>query len=391
MSPTGGRPRRVVVAPDTFKGSLSAADVTASLAEGLRAVVPDVDVVAVPVADGGDGTLEAVLAAGYRRVGARVPGPTGEPLDAALAVRGTTAVVEMALASGLSVLPGGRLEPTGATSRGTGGLVRAALDAGCTEVVLGVGGSACTDGGAGLLEGLGATLRDRSGRTLPPGGAALADLARVDLDGLDARLRGVRLVLASDVDNPLLGPDGAAAVYGPQKGAAPDDVARLDAALARWVEVLDGALPSGAREVADRPGAGAAGGVGFAAMAVLGARQRPGADVVLGLADLDGHLRGADLVVTGEGSLDGQTLSGKAPLAVARRAAAARVPCVAVAGRCLLSAGELGGAGFAAAYALTDLEPDEEVCRARAADLLRRLGQRVARDRLVPGDERPTG
>ena len=375
----------VVVAPDTFKGSLSAAEVTSAVVDGLRAVVPDVEVRAVPVADGGDGTLEAVLAAGYRRVGVRVTGPTGEPLDAAYAVRDGTAVVEMALASGLTVLPGGRLAPLSATSRGTGELVGAALDAGCREVVLGVGGSACTDGGAGLLEGLGVALSDAGGRAVRAGGAALADVVAVDVGGLHPRVRECRVVLASDVDNPLLGDDGAAAVYGPQKGATRQDVDRLEVALTHWVEVLEGALRHDVAEVARRPGAGAAGGVGFAALAVLGAEQRPGADVLLDLADLGSHLRGADLVVTGEGSLDAQTLSGKAPAAVAARAVAAGVPCVAVVGRCVLGPPELERAGVRAAYALTDLEPDEERSVARADELLRRLGERVAREWVVPG------
>src|SRR3954454_936981 len=229
---------RVVVAPDKFKGSLGAAEVAARVAAGLRGVVPDVDVREIPVADGGEGTLDAAEAAGFRRVPVRVAGPTGEPLESALAVRGTTAVVEMAAASGLAVLPGGRPAPLAATSLGTGQLVRAALDLGCREVVLGIGGSASTDGGAGLLVGLGARLLDADGAELPLGGGALDRLERVDLRGLDGRLTDVRLVLATDVDNPLLGPHGAAAVYGSQKGATPADVEVLEAGLTRWVAAL---------------------------------------------------------------------------------------------------------------------------------------------------------
>jgi glycerate kinase len=373
---------RVLVAPDKFKGSATAPEVAARVAAGLRAAAPGVDVRGIPVADGGEGTLDAAEAAGFRRVGVQVAGPTGEPLDAALAIREGTAVVEMAAASGLAVLPGGRRAPLGATSLGTGQLVRAALELGCTTVVLGVGGSACTDGGAGLLTGLGARLLDADDAGLPHGGGALVRLHRVDLTGLDPRLGQVRVVLASDVDNPLLGPDGAAAVYGPQKGASADDVAALEAGLARWRDALGAALGTEAWTAADQPGAGAAGGVGYACLAALGAQRRRGIDVVLELTAFAELLPGADLVVTGEGSLDAQTLQGKAPAGVAAAARAAGIPVVAVTGRCLLGADELHAAGIGAAYALTDLEADPQRCMAEAGPLLERLAARIARDRL---------
>ncbi|MCV2487742.1 glycerate kinase [Geodermatophilus sp. YIM 151500] len=381
---------RVVVAPDKFKGSLGAADVAARVAAGLRSVAPGTDVRQIPVADGGEGTLAAAEAAGFRRVPVRVTGPTGRPLDSALAVRDRTAVVEMAAASGLAVLPGGRRAPLEASSLGTGELVRAALDRGCTEVVLGIGGSACTDGGAGLLVGLGARLLDADGVPLPPGGGALARLARVELDGLDARLRGTRVVLATDVDNPLLGERGAAAVYGPQKGATAADVAVLEAGLRRWVDALGAVLGPVAAEAAERPGAGAAGGLGHACLAVLGAVRRPGIEVVLDLTTFADLLPGAVLVVTGEGSLDAQTLHGKAPAGVAAAARAAGVPVVAVAGRCLLDAAALRAAGIDAAYALTDLESDVGRCMQHAGPLLERLGARIARDRGLGAPDRPT-
>ncbi|WP_448613279.1 glycerate kinase [Modestobacter sp. URMC 112] len=373
---------RVIIAPDKFKGSLSAAEVAAAVAAGLAEAAPSATVAQVPVADGGEGTLAAALTAGFRRVPVRVAGPTGAPLESALAVRGRTAVVELATASGLAVLPDGEPAPLTATSLGTGQLVRAALDLGCTELVLGVGGSACTDGGAGLLAGLGARLTDATGRALPPGGAALRDLDRVDLTGLDPRLRSVRVVLATDVDNPLLGPTGAAAVYGPQKGASPHDVPVLEAGLARWAAALGDVLGPRAADAAGRPGAGSAGGVGFACLAALDAHRRPGIDVVLDLVGFAGHLAGADLVVTGEGSLDASTLHGKAPAGVARRARAAGVPVVAVAGRCLLDDDDLRRAGFRAAHALTDLA-DPDRCMREAGPLLRRLAARIAHDSLL--------
>jgi glycerate kinase len=375
----------VVVAPDKFKGSLTAASVAEHLAAGLRAAVPGVRVDEVPVADGGEGTVEAAVAAGYRRVPVTVAGPTGTPLTADLAVLGDTAVVELATASGLAVLPGGAADPLNATSLGTGELVRAALDAGARTVVLAVGGSACTDGGAGLLVGLGARLLDAEGAPLPPGGAALRALGRVDLSGLDPRLAATTVLLAADVDNPLLGPRGAAAVYGPQKGASADEVALLEAGLARWRGVLGQALGPASDGAAERAGAGAAGGVGYAALAALGARRRRGVEVVLELTGLVDRLAGADLVITGEGSLDAQTLHGKAPMGVAAAARRAGVPAVAVAGRCLLTSAELTGSGLAAAYPLSDLEADPARSMANAGPLLRELAARIAHEWLPSG------
>ncbi|WP_022890283.1 allantoinase AllB [Agromyces italicus] len=370
---------RIVVAPDKFKGSLTAPEVAQRVAAGLRSVDPGFEIVTVPVADGGEGTLDAAVAAGFELRTAKVTGPTGAPVEAAFAVRGTQAVIEMARASGLDLLPGGRPDPLGASSRGTGELVRAALDAGCRELVLGIGGSASSDGGAGLLQGLGARLTDASGAQLPGGGGALSGIAEIDLSGLDPRLAAAQIVLASDVDNPLLGADGAAAVFGPQKGASAADVAALDAALARFVEVLDGVLP-GAGEAAVEPGAGAAGGVGFAAIAVLGAVRRPGIDVVLEFTGLAGLLVGADAVVTGEGSLDAQSLMGKTPVGVARAAAAAGVPAYAVSGRSELGIDELSAAGFAWSRSLAELEPDAARSIAGAGELLERLAAELGRE-----------
>ncbi|MFI5590930.1 glycerate kinase [Amycolatopsis sp. NPDC051758] len=363
---------KVLVAPDKFKGSLTAAEVASAVAQGLADAHPGLDVQTLPVADGGDGTVDAAVAAGFRRIRVPARGPTGAPVTASYAVRGETAVVELAEASGLHRLPGAP-SPLDATSAGTGDVIAAAVGAGCRRIVLGVGGSACTDGGAGMLAALGARLLDTAGRDLPPGGAALSRLASLDLSALD--LSEVDIELASDVDNPLHGPNGAAFVYGPQKGASPDDVEVLDTALRHWASLAG-------PDFAERPGAGAAGGVGFAAMAVLGARMRPGITLLLELLGFDDALSGAALVITGEGSLDQQTLSGKAPAGVARAAASKGIPCVAVSGRCQLSSTELASAGLAAAYALTDLEPDPARCMAEAAPLLRRLAHRVAVDHL---------
>jgi glycerate 2-kinase len=376
---------RVLVAPDKFKGSLTATAVAASVAAGLRRAAPDLEVVQNPVADGGDGTLEAALDAGYERVPVRVSGPLGDPVDTAYAVRDGTAVVEMADACGLVRMPPGQLAPLKASSAGLGEVVRAALDAGCARVVVGIGGSASTDGGAGMLGALGARFLDADGVDLPLGGGALTRLDRVDLSRLHSGLDRAEVVLATDVDNPLLGPRGAPSVYGPQKGASPADIKVLDAALARLSQVLGTATGAGSRghPAATLPGAGAAGGVGFAALAVLGASARPGIELLLELTGFHDKLPDTALVITGEGSLDLQTLAGKAPAGVAAAARAHRIPVVAVAGRCLLDGAELADAGISAAYALTDLEPDPARCMTEARPLLQRLSERIAEEWLL--------
>jgi glycerate 2-kinase len=376
---------RVLVDPDKFKGSLTATAVAASVAAGLRRAAPDLEVVQNPVADGGDGTLEAALDAGYERVPVRVSGPLGDPVDTAYAVRDGTAVVEMADACGLVRMPPGQLAPLKASSAGLGEVVRAALDAGCARVVVGIGGSASTDGGAGMLGALGARFLDADGADLPLGGGALTRLDRVDLSRLHSGLDRAEVVLATDVDNPLLGPRGAPAVYGPQKGASPADIEVLDAALARLSQVLGTATGAGSRghPAATLSGAGAAGGVGFAALAVLGASARPGIELLLELTGFHDKLPGTALVITGEGSLDLQTLAGKAPAGVAAAARAHHIPVVAVAGRCLLDGAELADAGISAAYALTDLEPDPARCMTEARPLLQRLSERIAEEWLL--------
>ena len=365
---------RIVVAPDSFKGTLSADGASAAIADGLARALPGAEAVLRPVADGGEGTVAAALRAGYRPRTARVTGPDGRPVDAVRAVLGTTAVLELATAAGLGLLD--RPAPLTATTRGVGELVRHALDDGARRVVLGIGGSATTDGGAGMLQALGLRLLDADGRDVPPGGVGLLHLDRVDAAGLDPRLGQVEFVVASDVDNPLTGPAGAARVFGPQKGASVDDVDLLDAALARWAAVLARDL---AVDVGATPGAGGAGGTAAGALAV-GARIVSGAGLVCDLIGLDDALTGAALVITGEGSLDAQTLRGKAPFEVARRAAGAGVPCLAVAGRVALGPDELAAAGFAAAHALTEVEPDVGRCLAEPSTLLTRLTELVLGD-----------
>jgi glycerate kinase len=362
----------VLVCLDKFRGCLTAAQACAAVADGVAGAGGRA--VAMPVADGGEGTVAALARAGYREVHVDVTGPTGRPVRAAFAVRGDRAVVEMAQASGLDLLPGGRQAPLVADSHGTGQLVRAALDRGCLDIVLAVGGSATTDGGAGMLRALGARITDRSGLPLGPGGAALTGVAHVDLSGLDFRLRLARLTLVSDVDNPLTGPSGAAAVFGPQKGASPRDVDVLERGLLRFAEVV--AEETGS-DLSGEPGAGAAGGTGFAALAVFGARRLPGAGFVLGEIGVEDALREASLVVVGEGRFDEQSLRGKAPVGVAEMARRHGVPVVVVAGEVRLTAERLREVGVVAAWSLLERAGSLDVAIGRAPALLAEIGREL--------------
>jgi glycerate kinase len=370
-------PRAVVIAPDKFKGTLTAAQVAEHVAAGLARVRPGARTVIVPVADGGEGTVDAVVAAGYRRVEIGVRGPTGAPVTAGLAFDGTTAVIEAAQACGLMLLPPGEFAPVTSTSQGVGELILAAARIGAKRIVLGLGGVATTDGGAGMMRALGAKLFDAAHRELPPGGGALRDLSALDVSAV-RDLTAIEFIVATDVDNPLLGPAGAAAVYAPQKGASPADIAVLEEGLSRWAEAAD---PQSVFRTA--PGAGAAGGLGFAAMAFLNARVSPGIALLLELLSFEERLKGASLVITGEGRLDAQTLRGKAPAGVAWAAAPHHIPVVAVAGVCTLHPGSLAETGIARVYPLTDIEPDQERCRADAGPLLEQVTARIAADWLT--------
>ncbi|SDV00608.1 glycerate kinase [Microlunatus sagamiharensis] len=382
-APSGTR-LAVLIAPDKFKGSLAAADVARALARGIEQVRPDLPLVQMPVADGGEGTVEAALAAGFSRVEVEVEGPTGGPLLAPYARRGRDAVVELAKAGGLDRLPDGLRAPTRASTFGVGQLLRHALEAGVERVVLGLGGSASTDGGAGMVQALGARLLDEHGCELGRGGGELARLAELDLREF-VRTDHVEVVVASDVDHPLLGERGAAAVFGPQKGADAAQVRALDRALGVWATHV---TRSTGVPWADEPGAGAAGGTGFAALALLGAEVRPGIDLVLDLVGFHEALLDAQLVITGEGSLDGQSLSGKAPVGVARAAGRHGAPVVVVAGRSHLTPAQAGDTGFAEVYALSEVEPDPARSMAMAASLLEQAGRRVAQAWLAPAPDR---
>ena len=369
---------RVVLAPDKFKGTLTAAEVAEHLAEGIRSRRPDVELVTVPVADGGDGMLDAFETAGFHRVPVDAADAIGVIQPSRFVRRGRDAVIELAAVAGLARLGESRV-PLTATSWGVGEVMAAALDAGCRHLVLGVGGSASTDGGIGMLQALGARVTNAAGHDVGPGGLGAEAAARLDTIGLHPDLAHTTVDVACDVDNPLTGPYGAAVTYGPQKGADPEEVRLLDAALGNWADVVAAATGADRR---DEPGAGAAGGVGFAAAAVLGAQLRPGVALVLDLVGFADALAGADLVVTGEGSLDEQTLRGKAPAGVAAEASAAHVPTVAVAGRCSLDEQTWRRAGFDAVYTLVDEAEHPDESFDEPGRLLRAIGARLA-ERLV--------
>jgi glycerate kinase len=365
----------VVLAPDKFQGCLTGPEVAAVLAEGLRRVAPSTRIRTVPVADGGDGTVAALLDRGWEPLDVAVTGPDGSPVVARIARREGTAVVESANASGLALLDG-RRRPLEAGSRGVGEAVGAALDAGARHVVVGVGGTACTDGGAGMLAALGARLLDADGRQVADGGGALPRVATVDLAPARRRVAGVTLTVATDVDNPLLGPQGAATVYGPQKGAGPADVQALEDGLRHWAGVVGGDP--------GLPGSGAGGGLGYGLMAGLSGSVRSGVDLVLELVGFADEMAAADLVVTGEGRLDEQSLHGKAVTGVLRAAQREREvragrggPGPVVVGVCganLLGAEVAGSLGFRRVWSLVDRATSPEDSIARAAVLLRAVG-----------------
>jgi len=323
---------KIVIAPDSFKESLSAMEIATEIEAGFREIFPQAEYLKIPAADGGEGTVQTLIdATSGKRIELVVTGPLGEPVKAFYGLLGgdDAAVIEMAAASGLTLVPPERRNPLKTSSYGTGELIRSALDAGARRFILGIGGSATNDGGAGMLQALGVHLLDASGAELGPGGAELARLDRIDVSQLDPRLKSCQVDVACDVTNPLIGPKGASAIFGPQKGATPEMIVQLDANLRHYSEVI---LRDLGCEVADAPGAGAAGGMGAAMLAFLGGRLRPGSEIVTEAIGLDAALENADLLITGEGRIDGQSVGGKTPVGVARVARARGVPVIGLGG-----------------------------------------------------------
>jgi len=369
---------KIIVAPDSFKESLSAPAVARAIAQGLLQAAPAADCVCIPMADGGEGTVDAILAAtGGERKTNTVQDALGRPIQAHWGwLPNQVAIIEMACAAGLEHIAATERDPLRASSFGVGQLIGHALDLGAKKIVLGLGGSATNDAGAGMLQALGLVLLDDQARALPPGGAALARLARIDSTGFDPRLNNTSITIASDVNNPLCGPTGASAIFGPQKGATPLQVEQLDKALGRFADLCAQTL---ARDPRNAPGSGAAGGLGFAAHAWMQATFRPGVEVVAELGGLAQALKGAALVITGEGRMDAQTLHGKTPMGVAKMARAAGVPVLAIAGSLGEGYQALYETGIVAAFSLVSGPTTLEYACANAEQLLKDRAQDILR------------
>jgi len=377
-----GRSRRrlkIAVAPNAFKGTLTAREAADCIATGLGRALPGARIRKIPMADGGDGTAQAIAdATGGRMVRRVVTGPSGRRVRAAFALTGDgrTAVIEMATASGLALLRPRERNPMRTTTRGTGELIARALDLGVKRILVGIGGSATNDGGTGMARALGVKFLDAMGRELPGGGGALRHLMRIDRSGLHPRAAGATVDVACDVDNPLTGPRGAARVYGPQKGATPEMVRELDANLKRLARLIRRDVGPDILKV---PGSGAAGGLGAGLMAFLNGRLKPGVELVMAAVKLERKLRGCDLVVTGEGRMDAQTASGKAPAGVARTARKLGLPVIAICGSLGKDVAKMHDAGIAAYFsALPESVPEEELSK-RAADRLTACAEEVGR------------
>ena len=370
---------KVVIAPQGFKAGIPGLEAAQAIARGVIAAVPDAETVLAPVADGGDGTLHALVdGTGGKVFTSMVSGPLGPQLEALWGVMGdgSTAVVEMALASGLALVPQRRRNPRLTTTAGTGEIIREALDAGYTRIIVGLGGSATNDGGAGMAVALGARFMDAEGRSLPPGGSSLARLDRIDVSNLHPGLQGATIIAATDVTNPLCGPEGASAIFGPQKGANAEMVRELDAALGNYAQVVTRDV---GRDVSGVPGAGAAGGLGAGLMAFAGATLQSGIDMVCEILGFDALLQGADLVITGEGRADRSTVFNKAPVGVARHANTHGVPTVLLAGSLGPGYEELYEHNVASVVCIADRPMNFEASLSRSAELLESAAERTMR------------
>jgi glycerate kinase len=369
---------RIVIAPDSFKESLTALEVATEIEAGFREIFPDADYFKLPMADGGEGTVAAMVdATGGTRVEVDVTGPLGEPVTAfyGLTGDGKSAIIEMAAASGLALIAAHLRNPWETTSYGTGELVRAALDTGVNHLIIGIGGSATNDGGAGMLQALGVKLQDLNGCEIGFGGGKLASLEHIEISGMDPRLRSCRIEAACDVNNPLTGPKGASAVFGPQKGATPEMVAALDANLIRYASIINRDLGV---QVESVPGAGAAGGMGAALLAFLGAQLRPGIEIIMEAVGFEAIVKHADMVITGEGRIDSQTIHGKTPIGVARMAKRYGKPVIGIAGCLASDAAVVHGHGFDAVFSVITQVCTVEEALTNAAVNVRTASRNIA-------------
>ncbi len=370
---------KVVIAPDSFKGSLTALEVAHAIKAGIQRVVPEAEVDEVPMADGGEGTVQALVdATGGEIITQEVCDPLGNRIHANFGILGdgNTGVIEMAAASGLPLVPEDKRNPMFTTTFGTGELIRAALDRGCRKLIVGIGGSATVDGGAGMAQALGARLLGKDGDEVPRGGGGLEYLDRIDVSQLDARIAETATVVACDVDNPLVGPRGGPEVYGPQKGATPEMVKKLDRYLDRYADIIKRDLDIGVKE---EPGAGAAGGLGAGLMAFLNAELRSGIDIVIEASKLEEHLRDADLVITGEGKIDGQTIYGKTPIGVARTAKKYGIPVIGIGGGISDDASVVYDNGIDALMSIVSYPMSLESAMKQAYDLVANAAERAMR------------
>lgn len=377
---------KVVIAPDSFKGSLSAIDVATAIEAGVKKVLPDAQTVLVPVADGGEGTMDSLVAATRgRQVNVTVTGPLHTPVQAAYGILGdqVTCVIEMASASGLCLVPSEKRDPLITTTYGTGELIRQALDDGCRRFILGIGGSATNDGGIGMLQALGMKLLDARGESVSFGGAAVENIVSIDDSAFDARIREAEFLIASDVQNPLVGPHGASHVFGPQKGATPEIADRLDRSLSKWADLVEAKTGIRLHELA---GAGAAGGIGGAFQAFFPSHMRRGIDIVMEYTQLGKHLKNADLVFTGEGQIDFQTASGKTPMGVAQEAQQRGVPVFVLAGSIGRGIDTLYQYGIHSIHSIINAPMTLEEAMKRAPELLAQTAEQVLRTYLA----RPT-
>ncbi len=363
---------KIVIAPDSFKGSASSIEISTWVADGITSHIPQCEIVKVPIGDGGEGSLDAALYAGFVAHEFNVSGPLGNSVRARIGLRNDVALVELAEASGLSQLPMQERAPMIATSYGTGELILRALDKGARTIILAVGGSACTDAGAGALQALGAHLLDADGVEIIHGGGSLPSCASIDLSNIDSRIASTQFILASDVDNPLTGPHGAAHVYSPQKGASPEQVIALENGLSHFASIAGGSH-------VNSPGAGAAGGFGFMALTFLSAIQQSGIDTFLSMIDFDTILTGADYVITGEGKFDSQSMSGKAPIGIYTAAHNRDVPVILVCGQSTLNSSDNKAITLHSLYQLVEFESDINLCMKNPRPIVEKIGKTIAR------------
>lgn len=369
---------KIVIAPDSYKESLSALEVAEAIEKGFKQVLPDADYVKVPMADGGEGTVQSLVdATGGEIIKKIVTGPLGEPVDAFFGILGNrkTAVIEMAAASGLHLVPAGKRNPLVTTTRGTGELIAAALDYGVNHIIIGIGGSATNDGGAGVATALGVRLLDKDGKEIGEGGGFLGDLASMDLSQLDQRLADIKVEVACDVDNPLTGKNGASAIFGPQKGATPEMVAQLDKNLSHYASIIEKILGI---KINDVPGAGAAGGLGGGLLAFLPSELVKGVEIVIEATGLSQIVADANLVITGEGKIDGQTIFGKTPVGVAKTAKKYGVPVVGIAGSVSMDSDIVHEHGIDAVFSIVPGITSLEDAFTHAAEYVERTASNIA-------------